>query len=250
MILSIVTVNYNSSDSIIKTIESVKKQTKRKEFEYIIVDGESTDASSHLIAEEREHIDKLIIEPDGGIYDAMNKGVKVSQGRFVYFLNSGDELFDEETIENLAKVLREEVEDNTIFYGKVAIKNSFVRNERQRENIEDVAFNMIPHQATFMPISCFEEVGDFDLRYKIKADHEILLKAFHYGYKLRFIDYVVAFYDTTGVSSTKISKRTVEHLLVVFRAQGIPLNRKFGLVKNILKRALYNNISHLQGSKP
>lgn len=93
MKLSIITINYNNREGLRKTIESVVAQTTR-EFEYIVIDGGSTDGSVDVIKEFSDYIDYWVSEPDKGIYNAMNKGVKVAHGDYCQFLNSGDWLYD------------------------------------------------------------------------------------------------------------------------------------------------------------
>lgn len=99
MKLSIITINYNNALGLEKTIKSVINQS-RKDFEYIIIDGFSSDNSSDIINLYRSKIDHIIIEKDTGIYNAMNKGIKVASGEYLLFINSGDELSDNSIIED------------------------------------------------------------------------------------------------------------------------------------------------------
>ncbi len=100
--ISIVTINYNNREGLQKTIESVASQTNRT-FEYIVVDGGSTDGSAEIIKDNCHFIDKWVSEPDKGIYNAMNKGVQMSSGEYCLFLNSGDLLHDNNVFERLSK---------------------------------------------------------------------------------------------------------------------------------------------------
>src|SRR5690349_12935935 len=95
--LSIITVNLNNRAGLEKTILSVKRQTNR-DFEYIVVDGASTDGSAELIKLHGDVISKSLSEKDAGIYDAMNKGIQMASGDYLQFLNSGDTLFQPATI--------------------------------------------------------------------------------------------------------------------------------------------------------
>ncbi len=90
--LSIVTINYNNRAGLENTIRSVIEQKAVSSFEYVVVDGGSTDGSTDVIACYRTHIDKLVVERDDGIYNAMNKGTRLSSGKYCLFLNSGDTL--------------------------------------------------------------------------------------------------------------------------------------------------------------
>lgn len=99
MKLSIITINYNNATGLEKTIKSIINQSK-KDFEYIIIDGLSTDQSSEIINSYKEKIDHIIIEKDTGIYNAMNKGIRLASGEYTLFINSGDKLYNNQTLEN------------------------------------------------------------------------------------------------------------------------------------------------------
>ena len=98
MKLSIITINLNNRDGLQKTIDSVVSQTFR-DFEWIVIDGGSTDGSKELIEQYADHFSYWVSEPDKGIYNAMNKGIKVAKGEYLQFLNSGDWLVDEKALE-------------------------------------------------------------------------------------------------------------------------------------------------------
>ena len=102
MKISIITVTFNCQNTICKTIESVISQTYNK-IEYIIIDGNSTDNTKCLINNYKENISHFISEIDNGIYDAINKGIKISTGDFIILLHSGDIFFNKLTIENSVK---------------------------------------------------------------------------------------------------------------------------------------------------
>lgn len=89
-LISVITINFNNNSGLIRTSESVLKQSSKKEIEWIVVDGNSTDGSVEYLSEIQQHIDVLMVESDQGIYDAMNKGFNASSGDYVLFLNSGD----------------------------------------------------------------------------------------------------------------------------------------------------------------
>jgi glycosyltransferase involved in cell wall biosynthesis len=102
MKLSVITINYNNCDGLRKTIESVVSQTFT-DFEYIIIDGGSTDGSVDVIKEYAGRIDYWVSERDRGCYHAMNKGVKVAQGEYVIFMNSGDSFYTNDVIDAFVK---------------------------------------------------------------------------------------------------------------------------------------------------
>ena len=97
--LSVITINYNNKNGLIKTINSVINQTY-KDFEFIIIDGGSTDGSLEVIQEYSGQINYWVSEPDNGIYHAMNKGIVMAKGEYCNFMNSGDCFFDEQVLKN------------------------------------------------------------------------------------------------------------------------------------------------------
>ena len=117
MKLSIITVNLNNRDGLQKTIDSVICQTFR-DFEWIVIDGGSTDGSKELIEQYADHFAYWVSEPDKGIYNAMNKGIKVAKGEYLQFLNSGDSLWNETTLQGVVPFFSGTTD---IFYGDVAI---------------------------------------------------------------------------------------------------------------------------------
>lgn len=103
MRLTIITVTYNNSEGLARTIKSITSQTC-KDFEYVIVDGASTDNSVEIIKDNETHISKWISEPDTGIYNAMNKAVRMATGDYCLFINAGDELYSNKTVEEICKL--------------------------------------------------------------------------------------------------------------------------------------------------
>lgn len=98
--ISIITIAFNAEKDIDKTIQSVINQTY-KNIEYVIIDGASRDNTLNIINKYRDKISKLVSEPDKGIYDAMNKGIKYSLGDYIWFMNAGDVIYENETLEKL-----------------------------------------------------------------------------------------------------------------------------------------------------
>ncbi len=114
MKISIITVVYNRRDDLKKTIDSIRSQTS-KDFEYIVIDGGSTDGTIDVIKENSDIISKYISEKDKGIYDAMNKGLNIATGEYVWFLNAGDEIYSENTLRSIFV----NNENADVYYGDV-----------------------------------------------------------------------------------------------------------------------------------
>lgn len=104
MKLSIITICYNDRQGLQRTLESVKKQTIHN-FQYVVIDGASTDGSADLLVDYASAIDYSISEPDKGIYNAMNKGIREAEGEYCLFMNAGDTLYADDTIERVLPLL-------------------------------------------------------------------------------------------------------------------------------------------------
>ena len=150
---SVITVTYNAEKVLEETIQSVITQTYRN-VEYIIVDGHSKDNTMEIVNKYRNHISKVISEPDKGLYDAMNKGIRMATGDYLCFLNAGDEFHDNETLQKIVQTLKgKELPD--VIYGETAIvdeKGHFLHMRRLStpEQLNWKSFNqgmLVCHQA-------------------------------------------------------------------------------------------------------
>lgn len=180
MKISIITVCYNSSDTIEKTILSVASQTY-KNIEYIIIDGNSKDSTLEIIKNNESKITTWISESDKGLYDAMNKGLSLATGDFIGILNSDDTFYSTTVIEEIAKFHESNNVDasvgNIIQHkenGKVVrLYSSKFWNPQKLK----IGF-MPPHPSIFFKRELFEKFGDYDLGFKIGADYELITRFF------------------------------------------------------------------------
>lgn len=199
MKLSIITINYNNKDGLQKTINSVIIQTY-KDFEWIIIDGGSTDGSKELIEKYADYITYWVSEPDKGIYNAMNKGILASHGEYLLFLNSGDYFVNSDVLKKSVSLLGEK----DIYVGDVKQKDCIIRPNLS--TIGDVVFTMaghlIPHQSTFIHRNMFVQYGLYREDMYILSDWYFFNKAIILNNatvcKLPFI---VSFYEGGGLSS-------------------------------------------------
>lgn len=206
--VSIITINYNDKNGLKKTIDSVLSQ-KCKDFEFIIVDGDSTDGSKEYISEISKYVSKWISEPDTGIYNAMNKGIKMATGDYVYFLNSGDIFYD---IDALKIAVSKMVLDVGLYYGNLIydwpskkVHISFPSTL----SFQFFAIDNINHQACFIKRSLFEEIFYYNEDYKIISDWEFLIYAIcKKEISYQHLDMLISIYDTTGIS-TDIKNRAL-----------------------------------------
>lgn len=187
MKISIITPSFNSEKTIEATIKSVLNQT-HKDIEYIIIDGGSKDKTIEIINKYRDKISKIISEPDEGIYDAMNKGIKLATGEIIGILNSDDLYFDEFVIENVVKTFKENQIDclwGDLVYFKNDI-NKFIRiwkGGKYKSGIFKTGW-VPPHPTFFVKKEIYEEYGYFRLDFSVAADYELMFR-FLEKYKIK-----------------------------------------------------------------
>lgn len=225
MLLSIITINRNNADGLKKTIASVNNQSC-KQFEYIIIDGASSDGSVDVIkgfeASFGERL-KWISEPDKGIYNAMNKGLKMATGEYIQILNSGDVLADG----NVEEILFHEVKKTSpaIIYGNMM--KSFPDGKRFRDKCfagqEITLYGMykgtLNHDPAWIKRDLFDRFGFYDEKLKIVSDWKWYLQAIILGAKnvqplnpneIQYLDLDITIFDMAGISETNIELRDRE----------------------------------------
>ncbi len=215
---SLITVCYNAARLLPDTLQSALQQSF-KDFELVIIDGGSTDHTQEVLRPFEAYIGTFISEPDQGIYDAMNKGVKAAKGEYVYFLNAGDSFYSPHVLELVNNCLEKQAID--FLYAKVETKN-----EPTQVNYvtgKPVKFSMffshypICHQATFAKKTLFQQLGFFNLRYSLVADGEWFVRVFkNQQVKTFFLNQIVAFYDIQGATYFKRMKGYKEYIHVGF----------------------------------
>ena len=201
-LFSIITVVFNAVSTIENTILSVLQQGF-SDYEYIIIDGGSTDGTIDILKKYSGKI-KWISEPDKGIYDAMNKGANNAEGRWLFYLGADDIMFD--CLEKIAPYFNQE---NDIFYGDVIFKKTQTRYAGKFNSFKLIHKN-IPHQALFYPKNIFKYYKYETSKYKYLADYFLNLqlwsdKRFHFQY----FPHLIAEYNDEGVSSLNIDKEFI-----------------------------------------
>ncbi len=214
---SIITVCFNEAQRIELTCQSVVQQTFQ-EFEWIVIDGGSTDGTLDILKRYAQRMTYFVSEPDCGIYHAMNKGVAQAHGTYLLFLNGGDYLYESDT---LAKVFAHEQPLNKdIYYGDLILERDGV-SERYSIDFTDTyatfARRTFPHQATFIKRTLFEMYGMHDESFKISADLEFFLRVFvsnpkRKQHRIGYVPFIVSVYENArGLSSSNLALRKIEN---------------------------------------
>lgn len=198
---SIITVCYNSEKTISQTIESLLNQ-KFTDFEYIIIDGNSKDKTIEIIKsyskifEEKGIRYKYISEKDKGIYDAMNKGIKLSRGNLIGIINS-DDWYENDALENIMQIYKEKEPD--IIYGLLRV----IGENDKPEKIEGFynTNGIGVHPTVFIKKEVYNKYGLFDLKYKLASDTELLMRLSKQNLKVEMIEKIISNFRNTGEST-------------------------------------------------
>ena len=183
MKISIVTVSFNSAKTIEFTIKSVLNQTYEN-IEYIIIDGGSQDSTLNILQNFKDKISIIVSEPDKGIYDAMNKGIRMASGDVIGVLNSDDLYADQNVINDVMKCFISDQELDIIYGNLVYVRqfdtDKIVRKWHSKCYCDNFfeSGNVPPHPTLYLRSHVFHQAGTFDLQYKLAADYEFMLRIF------------------------------------------------------------------------
>lgn len=193
---SVITVNYKNKDGLNQTINSVVSQNCR-DFEFIVIDGGSTDGSVEVIKQHATSITYWVSEKDNGVYHAMNKGVAQAHGDYLIFMNSGDCFHSPDVLSSVTEYQED------IICGKVLKGISTIPSGHHKQNISlvDLMRGSLPHQAMFIKRELMVK-HPYDENYKILSDWKFCIEALIFdNCTFRNIDTIVADYDTSGIST-------------------------------------------------
>lgn len=206
MTLSIITINYNNRAGLQRTIDSVVCQTW-KDYEWIVIDGGSTDGSKELIEQYQDHFAYWCSEPDNGIYNAMNKGIAKAQGEYLIFMNSGDAFYDQDVLKKVVDLHSEA----DIITGQVErMDNHLLLQEYDVDLLMQLYKSTLNHQGTFIRRHLLEKYP-YDEKLKVVSDWKFWLDAiYRENTKVEVVDLKIALQDMTGISSGAISSYSVE----------------------------------------
>lgn len=256
MRFSIITINLNNLRGLRKTMESVLSQTNNQ-YEWIVIDGGSTDGSVELIKEHQDNITYWVSEPDNGIYHAMNKGIREAKGDYLLFLNSGDYLVNSTVLRDVFDANRSEdivyglVESE--IEGRIQILTCF--SAKDDITLGDFYYHYLPHQATFFKSSLFKTYGLYDESLHIVGDIDFYFRTIIYGnVTVKFLPIIVSYFEGGGLSSTfaghseerrkilnkYVPPRIYRNMMDALSKKDICYNKFFTLLYSILyKTAIY-----------
>jgi glycosyltransferase involved in cell wall biosynthesis len=250
--ISIITINYNNREGLKRTIESVLSQ-HHFEFEYIVIDGGSTDGSIELLQQYNDRINLWKSEPDNGIYHAMNKGIAFSRGEYINFINSGDVLTSRYSVSFAASLLSkiQNSKEKKLIFVMDCLTVDVTHLEMMRgDDIKmksDSLNKFIPHPSTFYKRELFGHFGNFNERNTIVSDFEWYMNAiFFSNLALAYSPFCYSIFYKDGVSSGNSIRHKYEFDEVVknhFTRFQIRIfsSRKYKFFKNylIFRRLMY-----------
>lgn len=244
--ITIITVSYNAASIIEQTIQSVINQTY-PHLEYIIIDGGSQDKTTDIIRKYQDRITYWISEPDKGIYDAMNKGIRIATGEWINFMNAGDTFYASTTLQSL--FIPAPTPDIDIIYGDTEFIYSFGKYIRQPGSIERLWDGMIfCHQSALVRTGLLKN-REYNTFYKICADYDFFHACLNEGKTFLYIPQTIAIFDARdGLSSANRITREHEFGIISGRSQTTHWKLEYirfiigHQIKKVIKQSLPKNL--------
>lgn len=250
--ITVITAVYNNQETLEQTIKSVLGQ-KNVNLEYIIIDGASTDGTLDIIKKYDGKI-RWISEPDKGIYDALNKGIKLATGNYIQIIGSDDSLCSDDVLSKVSTYLDSHEEVDILCTGRIQIDEITYLEEIQFDNHRNINGNTLfwaPHTGMFVRSSLMKKEL-FNLQFKIGADYYFILKSFYilncrYGY----LNLAAAYFSCGGISNTQKERADIEtvNILKELNIEAADFNdKKENFLKEVIKNML-NKINLLDMAK-
>lgn len=236
---TIIIPSFNTALTISGCIDTIVNQSFQ-DFEILIVDGLSSDKTIAVVKDyaAKYHNIRFVSEPDKGIYDAMNKGIHLAKGKWIYFIGSDDKLYDDAVLKNVADAI-EKVQGVEIIYGNV-FSERFNGLYDGEFNISKILEKNISHQAIFFDKNVFNKTGYFDLKYRAQSDWDHNLKwILSDNIKKKYLPITIAFYADGGFSSLhgdEVFNKDLRTNYLSYGKNTLPFNKKLQvLVHELLK---------------
>ncbi len=229
--ISVITVVFNAEAYIERTISSVLNQTY-KEIQYIVVDGKSSDHTMELVGRYKE-IDKVLSEPDNGLYDAMNKGLKLADGDYVWFLNAGDQIFGHDTVEKMVAGM--EGYPDVIYGGTMIVDENLNeigdRRLKPPEKLTWRSFNqgmVVCHQSILVKRQLAPE---FNLEYRLSGDIDWVIRASRAATEIHNTGLILSRFMEGGLTEHNIKAGLKERFRI--------MTENYGLIPTILRHFVF-----------
>jgi glycosyltransferase involved in cell wall biosynthesis len=247
MKLSIITITYNAEQYLERTIQSIVNQSEQ-DFEYIIIDGKSKDGTLRIAEKYGNRVNKFISEPDRGLYDAMNKGLKNASGDFVWFMNAGDEINDNQAVEKIYKAISEKIDvlyGDTFFVdddGNIQGLRSEITPHRLPKDLkwQDMKLGMLVCHQAFI---ARKSIAPLYMENNLSADVDWEIECLKQAREVKYLDFVVARYLTGGISNKQLKRSLLDryevlkkhfglwgafsaHVQILFRGIGLILKKR------------------------
>jgi glycosyltransferase involved in cell wall biosynthesis len=245
--LSIITITYNAEQYLERTIQSIVNQSVQ-DFEYIIIDGKSKDGTLQIAEKYKNRVNKLISEPDKGLYDAMNKGLKNAKGDFVWFMNAGDEINDNQAVEKIYKAISDKTDvlyGDTFFVdddGNIQGLRSEITPHRLPKDLkwQDMKLGMLVCHQAFI---ARKSIAPLYMENNLSADVDWEIECLKRAKEVKYLDFVVAKYLTGGISNKQLKRSLLDryevlkkhfgfmgaisaHVQILFRGLGLILKNR------------------------
>ena len=243
MKISIITISWNASRTIEKTIKSVVDQ-KNADTEYIIIDGGSTDGTTEIIEQYKDQIDFYVSERDNGISDAFNKGITHATGDVIGIINADDILLDG-ALDHIRMNMNS---DTDVFFGRVSsfsdiidIPRVYISKSFKKTNIDRLRYEMvISHPATFIRNRAYKKYGMYNIEYRNSMDRELLLRMYLGGAIFQETPYVLSLFRTGGTTGNSFNRSINESYLISKKYGGNPIIIEFTRMKKQLYYSIHN----------
>ncbi|MCR5050208.1 MAG: glycosyltransferase [Paludibacteraceae bacterium] len=210
MKISIITITYNSAATLLRALDSVQCQTYT-DIEHVLVDGASTDGTREIIeAYARKHQNvRWVSEKDGGIYNAINKGIRMATGDAIGFLHSDDRFYSPDSISHIVETFRQN--DAQVVYADLQYcKNGKVIRQWKSNDFHPYSLKfgwMPPHPTVYVRKEVYAQVGEYDEWFRIAADYDMILRIFTAGFKTSYLPEVLVSMETGGASNRNTKAR-------------------------------------------
>lgn len=212
-LFSIITIHYNDKSGLQKTIDNILSQSCQ-DYEWIVVDGNSSDGSKEILEENKGRFTWWHSEQDKGIYDAMNKGLDHAKGKYVVFMNAGDFFANEDTLQNIKAFLDNQDRKPDFLYGDAYEgETAEVQQYKKARSHNKIWYSLFTHhQAMFYRRSV---IGDdrHDLTYKISGDYHFTLRHLQKCQNIAYLPKPLCFFTLGGVSQTSATRGRKENFL-------------------------------------